>query len=459
MAELKEINRIQIILKNNAMDAYVKLSQPEADTSVRSEQIMEALKEKGVTFGIDMQAIDNLIQQNEYNFEILVAKGTMPMIGTAGYFEYFYDQTVDSKPRVLADGSVDYYAMTRIVTVMEGDKIIEYHPAVQGMNGMDVTGKELKAVPMKDLPIIKGKGFTLSEDRRIYTAALTGKIEMQNDHLLITNVLEIKEDIDFLQGDVHFKGDLMIYGSIASGMFIEADGNITIRGHVEGATIIAGKDIVFESGMQGAGKGVVIAGGSVSGKFFEQVDLKAEKEITANAIMNCNVEADMVTVTGKRGIILGGAVMALELIKASTIGNAAQIKTLIHAGIPSDNNAEIKELNEKIEQRQHRLEQISDAMEMIEEREVIGQKSKFEGQKLTLMRAKISVNTEIAEFQQQKATLISKHQRAREAKIIVTKAIYPETVVSVNGISKKIEQPQGEVTFMRQGDDLKMQNL
>lgn len=460
MPEEKGTKSIQVSLKNNGMEAYVKVSIIDPDDSYGIEQIMEALKEKGVTQGLDVQAIANIVENREYDLDILVAKGTAPTLGTAGYFEYFFDQSVDSKPRILEDGSVDYYAMTRIVTVNQGEKIIEYHPSTPGQNGVDVTGKEIKAAPVKDLPIIKGKGFNLSEDRRIYTAALTGRIEMQNDRLLITNVLEIKEDIDYLQGDVHFKGDLMIYGSVASGMFIEADGNITIRGHVEGATIMAGKDIIFESGMQGAGKGTVIAGGSISGKFFEQVDMKAEKEITANAIMNCFVDAGQsITVTGKRGIILGGSVSALELIKASIIGNTAQIKTSVNAGIPKDMSTMIKEFSEKITQRQNRSEQIADAMEMIEERETIGQKNSFEAQKLALMRAKININSEIAELQQQKALLLSKYQRSQDAKIIVEKTIYPQTTVSVNGVSKKLELSFDHVVFKRQGEEVTMHNL
>jgi uncharacterized protein (DUF342 family) len=460
MSESKESKNFIVSIKNSSMEAYVKISQPEDDNLYHCEQIIAALKDNNVTYGIDRVAIESAIQQGQYNLDILVARGTQPIEGTVGFYDYFFDQTIDSKPRVLEDGTVDYYAMTRIVTVLEGEKIIEYHPAVQGTNGVDVTGKEIKALPVRDLSIIKGKGFLLSDDRRFYTAALTGKIELQNDHLLITNVLEIKEDIDYLQGDVHFKGDLMIYGSVSSGMFIEADGNITIRGHVEGATIVAGKDVVFESGMQGAGKGTVIAGGSIRGKFFEQVDMKAVKEVTANAIMNCNVEAgESIVVTGKRGIILGGSVTALETITASTIGNLAEIKTNVNAGVLTDINLEIKQLNEKIEQHKRRLEQITDAMDMIEEREVNGHKNPFESQKLALMRAKISANTEIAEFQQQKATLIGKLQRSRDAKIIVTKAIYPKTMVSVNGVSLKIEASLAEVIFIRRGDEVLMQNL
>jgi uncharacterized protein (DUF342 family) len=212
--------------------------------------------------------------------------------------------------------------------------------------------------------------------------------------------------------------------------------------------------------MQGAGKGVVVSGGSIRGKFFEQVDMKAEKEITANAIMNCNIEAgETINITGKRGVIVGGTTSALESITASIIGNAAGIKTKLSVGIPDSISVEYKLLNQKLENKHRRSEQIADGLAMIEEREVHGAKNPFESQKLGLLRAKISTNSEIAELEQQKAHLLEKMKRSREAKIIAQKAIYPASIVSVNGITQRVENPLAEVVFIRKGDEVQMQIL
>lgn len=460
MREIKDENRnIVVSIKNNAMEAYLNLSEPKEDT-YSYDQIVEVLRNHNVIHGINQEAIVRMIKERRYYIDVLVATGTPPKNGEHGFFEFFFEQASSSKPKILEDGSVDYYAMNRVIAVTVGDKLIEYHPAQPGVAGRDVTAKEIKATSGKDLPIIKGKGFTLSEDRRIYKAAITGKIDFKNDQLIISNILEIKGDVDLITGDIQFHGDVMIYGNVESGMRIEAGGSVIIRGHVEKSTIIAGKDIVFESGMQGAGKGLVISSGSIRGKFFEQVEMKAAKDISANAIMNCSIEAGgSVTITGKRGAIIGGSTTAIESITASMIGNAAGVKTKLYAGVPQSNATEIKLIDQKIEQRQQRLEQIMDGIEMIEERDTPGVKNPYEGQKLSLLRAKISINSEIAELQQEKNSLLDKLNRSRDSKIVAQKAIYPPSVITMNGASLIIEEPLAEVVFVLKGSEVQMQNL
>ncbi|MDD5936487.1 MAG: FapA family protein [Clostridiales bacterium] len=460
MSEEKKGNdKIVITVQDKGMKAWAKITRKEKE-KITEEEVKEALIRANITCGIQEQNLQIITRSTDIYQEVLIAAGQLPQKGEDGYFEYFFERTVDTKPRILEDGSVDYHAMTRIVTVSEGDKIVEYHPATKGIDGYNIYGAILKAIPGKPLPVIKGKGFQISEDQTVYTASQTGKIEIQGDRLIITNVLEIKKDIDYLQGDIYFKGDLVIYGNVEQGKVVQADGNITIRGHVEGATVIAGKDIIFESGMQGGQKGCVISGGDVSGKFFEQVTIKAKGNITANAIMNCMVEAEgNIIVTGKYGIILGGTASALGHISASIIGNAKEIKTYLYTGVPDSIQFQIKNLEAKIGQRKERLAQIDAATEMIEEREVMGKKNPFAVQKLQLMRTKISTNAELGDLMQRREQLYDQLKTAQDARIEVNKVIYPGTIISVNGISTVITVETTGVAFVRKENKIETRNL
>lgn len=451
--------KIEINIQKNGMEAWLIVNHGQDDQVTRQE-IEDALSSAKICVGIQAERIDKVLNSEETYQEVLIAKGQAPVPGKDGYFEYLFDQSVDSKPRILEDGSVDYRAMTRVVTVSEGDVIIIYHPAFYGVDGIDVCGKVVRTAFGKDLPAVKGKGFTISEDKTQYVATLTGKIEYQGDRLVITNVLEIKENIDYLQGDIHFKGDLMIYGNVDAGKVIEAEGSIIIRGHVEGATIIAGKDIVFESGMQGSGRGTVICKGNVSGKFFEQVEMKAEGNITANSIMNSIIESGgMVTVTGKQGIILGGNISAVQGITTGIIGNFNEIKTHVSAGVPDSMILQIKNIDEKLAQVRQRMSQIEAAMEMIAEREEIGKKNKFATQKIQLMRAKISTDTLLKELNEEKQFVVEKIQQSRKAMIRAEKAVFPQTTVCVNGVYMTIEAKIGPVVFKRNCNMIETQYL
>ena len=354
----------KVDFRNNKLEAYITLYAPVGKDRYTKEMIYEILRYHHVIYGIDDEVIDRICEKPCYGKEMLIAKGKEEVDGSDGYFVYFFDTSVDTKPRILEDGTVDYYAMTRIVTVSQGEIVVRYHKAIEGMDGIDVCGYLRKAKKGKELPPLKVKGIKLSEDRLIYTALITGKIELFGDRITISNVLEIKEDIDYLQGDIHFKGDLVIYGNISSGKVVESEGSIVVRGHVEGATIRAGRDVILESGMQGAGKGSISCGGSISGKFFEQVLMKAKENITANTIMNCTMIAgNEIIVTGRRGILLGGSAYAGKKITASIIGNYASIKTELVVGARGAFHkkflrleGEIKELKERLSQVEQQLQ-------------------------------------------------------------------------------------------------------
>ncbi len=460
MEDSKEnIKVVSITVKNQGMEAFALVTRGEGITITRDE-IVKELDALHIKAGISEEAIESLLTGTEYCQTVRIAYGQEAVPGQDGYFEYFFDRFVDSKPKTLEDGTIDYCTMTRIIAVNKGDKVIEYHPAVKGVDGFDIFGKVIKADQGKQLSPISGKGFILSENKTIYTASLTGRIDYQNDRLIITDLLEIKEDIDYLHGDIYFNGDVMIHGNVMQGIMIKVEGKLTIRGHVEGATIVAGKDIVFESGMQGAGKGIVISNGNISGKFFEQVKMKAEGDITANAIMNCSMEAGgSIIVAGRRGIILGGVLKALKSISASTVGNISEIKTTLHVGLTDNIFVQVKNIEEKIEQGKQRIGQINTALVLIGEREEIGDRVKFANQKMQLLKSRSNINKEINAMVQEKEGLLLKFQQSRDAMIRVDKMIYPKTTICVNGVSKIITEELYRVSFTQEENEIQTHNL
>ncbi|ABX40860.1 DUF342 domain-containing protein [Lachnoclostridium phytofermentans] len=449
--------KTKVDLRYDKMEAYITLYAPVGKDRYTKEMIYEILRFHHVIYGIDEEVVNKLCEKPCYGKEILIAKGKEEVDGKDGYFVYFFDTRVDTKPRILEDGSVDYFAMTRIVTVSQGEIIVRYHKAIQGSNGIDVCGSIRYGNIGRDLPPLKGKGFKLSDDRLIYTALITGKIEVSEGRITISNVLEIKENIDYLQGDIYFKGDLMIYGDISSGKVVESEGSIVVRGHVEGATIRAGKNVILENGMQGAGKGSITCGGSISGKFFEQVEMKAKENITANTIMNCTMTAgNEIIVTGRRGILLGGSAYAGRKITASIIGNHTHINTELVVGVRRSFHRKFAYLERKISELKERLSQVEAAIAMINERELPDVISPLRDQKMRLLRTKININSEIAEMVDEWSDLMDFIKNSKSAKIIVNKMIYPGCKLAINGLSMGIKQEIVSSYFLRNGDDIDM---
>lgn len=447
------IAKTKVELRNHRMEAWITLYAPPQGEHYTKELLEEILRKHHVIYGIEEEKLNQLCEKPCFGKEVLIAQGLKEIDGKDGFFVYLFDTSVDTKPRILEDGTVDYYAMTKIVTVSEGEIVARYHKAVSGTDGIDVCGSIKRAKAAKDLKPLKVKGVKLSEDRFLYTALITGKIELSGENLTVSNLLEIKEDLDYLQGDIHFKGDLMIYGNITAGKVVEAEGSITVRGHVEGAVIRAGKNVILESGMQGAGKGSIVSGGSISGRFFEQVEMKAKENITANTIMNCSMEAgNEIIVTGKKGVLIGGTAYAGNKITASILGNYTYLRTELCVGIRDTSYKKHLHLEKQRKELKNRLVQVESAIAMITERETSDGVSPYRMEKLKLLRTKISISSEIADLMEEISTLAEFIKRSKHAKIVAQKMIYPGCHLTINGLMLLLKEEVVSSSFHRNGE-------
>lgn len=447
----------KVTVRNEDMEAYLNLCPPGTNEKYKLSEVVDFLEEQTITYGIQEQVILDAVEKEIYGIEILVAKGKEKVDGKDGWFEFLFPIEERKGPKILADGSVDYRTLDEVTTVDAGQELVHYHHAVLGENGYDVHGKVLNAFRGKELRLLKMKGAVISEDHLVYLAAIKGMVSYQNDKLIVTNLYEIKEDVDYLTGDISFEGDILVHGNVAVGMNLKATGNITVRGHVEGAQLTAGKDVILENGMQGAGKGKIKAGGNISGKFFEQVELNCNGNVNANSILNCSIHCEgEVIVSGKLGILIGGSVYALNRISATIIGNMAEVKTELNVGLPDSMALEVAGYERKIQALSQNLEQLNQGINRILalESSQKGNAQNLAQTKMQLMRAKITVNSEIAGITAQKEKLSMQMEQTEHAKVVVNKRIYPGTRVTINGVTTQINDIHSNVTVKRKGSDI-----
>ena len=207
MAELTQQKPI-IRITFDEMEAYMLLPEPEQGTGYTDSQIRQEMAARGITTGIDEQRISDMLEGHTYNAELLVAQGKKPVDGTDGYYEYKFDTNFDGKPKLLPDGSVDYWSVHSIESVTAGQVIAVYHPAVSGEDGMSVKGRLVPAKHGREQMPLKGKGFDRMDDEVTYTASMDGKIEMQNDRIVVLPVHEVSGNAEYAYDYIrsHFKG-------------------------------------------------------------------------------------------------------------------------------------------------------------------------------------------------------------------------------------------------------------
>ena len=315
-------------VEEDEMSAWLYLAPPDHGQEYSKAELETFLQRKGVTHGYHSSNLSAMVKKKVYDREILVAQGVLCQEGQEGWFEYLFSPEEYRVPKIRADGSVDYASMNALQNVRKGEKVAIYHYAVQGVNGYTVTGTELKAKPVRDLPPMHGKGIL--RENESYYAQSDGKIEVKDGKIDIQNVHQISGDVDAIIGKVEFFGDVIINGNVESGVVIRAGRNIEVHGTTGGAALYAGGDVILTRGIQGGSR--ISARGNVFADFIENTTVECGGTVQANSILNSNVMAkDKVITTGRRGAIIGGYTHGLKGIEAICAGNDAEIKTMTEA--------------------------------------------------------------------------------------------------------------------------------
>lgn len=421
-----------IYLEENGVKAYLSIAPPPMDKEYTVKDINWILKQKKVVFGVDAQAIQNMLANKEYRKKVLVATGFPKEDGKDGYYEFYFETVDDSRPKVLEDGSVDYHTAGKIKVVEAGEVIARYFPPTKGKNGFSVTGEQLMAKPGKEQRTLRGRGFYLSEDKCVYTASCTGKAVITGNVLNVKNILEIDGMIDYLLKDLIFDGDIIVRGDVMQGITIKATGSVTICGIVEPSTIEAGKDVVLQSGMQGSGKGIIRSGGNVSGKFFEQVTIIADGNVNANYILNCDIKCNgNVEVSGNKGAIIGGRTVAGDRIVASIIGNRTETKTVLSLVDIDYIESQIETVEDAINNNQKRMEELALELRELAMAQSLGNVKEVKDSDRKKISEKIRLTNELNVEQQKLQRLRVLKGAGAMASISARNKMYPGTVLII----------------------------
>lgn len=451
---IKEMVRIS----DDRMSATFKIPLPNDDTNLTVDEIIDILKSAGVNAGIDKECITKTLEEGRYEEEIIVARGKEPIHGRDGYFTFKQLEQKSEKPHINEDGSVRYIRTEEFLIVNEGEEIATYTPASIGEFGYMIDSQILMPKKGKDIPPLRGKGFTIIDDGKKYIANTAGKLDISEKTMVVSPVLEIKEDIDISTGHIDFIGDVIVRGDVTSGMKIRANGNVMVYGHVGASHIIADKNITIKRGMQGKERGRLEAGGYIEGTFFERAILTAKDGVIANTLLDCEVDSiGVVKVSGKQGLILGGRVSAIEGIEAKTVGNEAEIISFLSAGVSTEVNVKIAEVTKNIEKVQSEIDLLDRSAKIFEHMEKTQVTKEIQARRMKIVRAKVIKDTElkncIKNYEYYKWLL----ELAWDAKIVVTGIIYRGTRVEIMGQRYNVTEIAKDVSLRLRGIEVIME--
>lgn len=458
-----EKDKIQIRISYDNMAAYMKLAIPDEENPYTMEMLLTALERKGVVAGIDREKLVSILENKLYTREEQVAAGKAPIEGHDGFYEFKFNKDLNRKPKVLPDGSVDYFSMNIIAVVNEDDVIALYNNCEQGEDGYNVKGATIAAKRCKELSPLKGKGFRRSEDGQVYYANETGKIDFVGDRLIISPVYEVSGDTDIHTGNIDFAGDVLIHGAVRTGMSIRAKGTVTIEGVVENATIEAGHDVILKSGLMGNSVASITTKGNLYAKFVEYANLNVAGFVNAEVLLGCNVECGKkIIITGTKGYLIGGNTVAIGGIEANDIGNEMEVKTNIEVGVDSKWYRRLKILERKIATTTHNIELLDEKIREIDHinsQKTLIEKPKSDPRKVSLLRMKIRESSTLQIDREERDEINEIVERAEGAKVVVHGEVHPGTMIKIDEIHHEVKDVQYSVEFIKYTDKIRMERL
>lgn len=425
-----------VSISDDKMSVSLILSKPEKNEEYTVLDLLNLLESQGVKHGIKRELLQLILQQKLYYEEYIVAEGKEKVDGQDGKYEFYFDTDKKPKPTINKDGSIDYKNIQCFVPIKKGDLIAKYYEATAGTMGFTVTGELLKPKKGKEKPMLKGKGFIYNSMKTEYRAQLSGKIELKQKNIIyITNVFFVPHNVDLSIGNINFDGDVFINGDIFTGFQVQATGSIFVEGCVEACTIKAGKDVILKHGMQGAEKGIVEAGRDIMGKFFEAAKIKCKGNFSANAIVNCILEADgTIEVVGRFGAIVGGNIYGRLGIKATQIGNISGIKTVIQTGASKKHRKQFLETYDKIKETQEKINLYDYILTVYQKRKEIGviAQTDMDDKKEKIDKSKEEAIKNLSQYETEKVTLKRIIEQGEKSTIRVKRTIFNGTDLSIN---------------------------
>ncbi len=352
---------ISVKISEDRMNATVKVTPGrQGGEPLSSGMIISALKEAGITFGIDTDAVERIVREHIYYKEITVASGIYPVDQKSSYAEFMFETDRGKPFRELDFGRIDLKELNFIQNVEKGDVLAVIHDAVPPVPGKDIFSNTIPAQSGEKTAAVKpGKGSLWDDTGKKIIAGIKGNVKLSGNTVVVEPLITV-EDVNYANGNMDFNGAIDIRGRIADRFIIKAAGDIQIGKSVSRVNISGGGDIILKAGISGNDEGEIFCRGDLYARYIENADITCMGNIyVEEAIMHSRVKAgENIFLTGKRAEIFGGTIVAGGNIKCKKLGNINEPPTEIHMGISTDNYTALVSLQNAVRSAAEKLDSI-----------------------------------------------------------------------------------------------------
>ncbi|HWR68637.1 MAG TPA: FapA family protein [Desulfomonilia bacterium] len=444
--------RIEFYIAEGGLAGSMKIVPLQGDIQdLRMEDLVEAVQNEGITFGVLTDAIEKMAREKTVNQWVVIARGNKQEEGRNGYIKFHFDKDrTRAKIKEDATGKVNLRDLNLIQNVKKGDILCEAIAPQAGNSGTTVRNEEIPSKEGSHEKLPSGTNVTYSGDRSQMFATIDGMVRWAENTVIVDPVYTV-HDVDASVGNIRFNGSVVVQGEVGDGYEIHAEEDITIATTVGRVVLEAGGNIRIAGGVLGQEKAIITANGSIHARFIQDAHVKSEKDIVVNDyIRNSLVSAiGPVVIRNENGFIATSKVSSECWIYCNTVGQEdAGVETELsigHSPVLHQEQGRIKEeiLDKtqdflKLQSSLAKLRVMKSTSELSRQQEMLYEKILDTTE--TLRKSLIQKNAKIME-------ITEKIQRTYQGNIYVEGTIHDRTNLRIGMASRTITGAMSRVHF------------
>ncbi|MDD2619639.1 MAG: FapA family protein [Syntrophomonadaceae bacterium] len=435
--EISQNGQAKVNIPRDQLKAFLVISAPiGSGVGCTMDEAKKALADHNVTYGLIEENIEEALLEENWGREYLVAQGKEAVNGTDAKLIFKFPLPKERMgPKADEQGNVNYHDLGLVYNVRKGSPLVERIPPTEGIPGTSISGTEIVAKTGKDVRLPKGKNTVADNEDKLLYAVLEGNVNVIDNKVVVDPLLQISGDVDYSTGDIDFVGDVLINGNVNTGFKVKAEGNIEIKGFIEGAEVTAGGSILIKGGITGGIKGCVRARENINCRFIENSNVEAGRDIIVkDSIMQSFIKAGgSVRVNDKRAIIVGGIIQAAQEVESKVLGSQLATQTIVEVGINPYFREEYQHLLKSKNEKKKIYDNISNNLQVFQ-KSGVSPENLNESKRLTLMKMLEDfkrLRQEITEMDERTLYLEEQFNRSHSAKVKVLETVYPGVRISI----------------------------
>ncbi|MBD3318223.1 MAG: DUF342 domain-containing protein [Chitinivibrionales bacterium] len=237
---------------------------------------------------------------------------------------------------------VSVWDHTSYIFVSKGTVLAEMIYASAGIPGRDCLGQPIRTVDGRQISFEAGDNVFCSEEEgvRKYLAAVDGVVKLNKHGIAVSETLYIDGDVGPVSGNVAYKRDVVVTGSVRGGFTIHSQGDVRVLGAIEnGAVVKCGGNLEVKEGLYGE-RASVMVGGDAAVSLIQNSRIRVHGNLRVrNYIFQSNVYCrGELVVRGLKlydaevGALVGGSLTCMSSILLHSAGTDTAV-TKIFCGI------------------------------------------------------------------------------------------------------------------------------